>query len=82
MNMGKTMAVTDAIDALVAEAYRRMRDAGLSHVEAAECLKRWEGVETASDFQKPSMSCFAKSMSFATSTNRFPRDVLAIGSLA
>jgi len=52
MNMGKTMAVTDAIDALVAEAYRRMRDAGLSHVEAAECLKRWEGVETASDFQK------------------------------
>ena len=44
MNMGKTMAVTDAIDALVAEAYRRMRDAGLSHVEAAEYLKRWEGV--------------------------------------
>jgi hypothetical protein len=47
MNMGKTMAVTDAIDALVAEAYRRMRDAGLSHVEAAECLKRWEGAERA-----------------------------------
>jgi hypothetical protein len=44
--------VGDIVDAIVAEAYRRMRDAGLSHMEAAGFLRRWEHVETEADFVK------------------------------
>jgi hypothetical protein len=44
--------VSDVVDGVVAEAYRRMRDAGLSHLEAAEFLQRWEDVATEADLEK------------------------------
>ena len=48
----KAVKVSDLVDDVMAEAYRRMRDAGLSHLEASEFLQSWGTIETPADLEK------------------------------